>query len=139
MCNGKCYRLYTAQFFEREMSETTVPEIQRTNMLTAVLYLKSLPLDIDVLAFDYLDSPGVRHISRSCTLHFLQPDLQREKRNGPLCSHLYWSVWPVLRQANFVLAVRSVGGCAAAAAHSGRPRQGRPHHRAGQAHGCSAP
>ncbi|EIE25953.1 putative ATP-dependent RNA helicase [Coccomyxa subellipsoidea C-169] len=58
VCNGKCYRLYTAQFFEREMSETTVPEIQRTNMLTAVLYLKSLPLDIDVLAFDYLDSPG---------------------------------------------------------------------------------
>lgn len=63
VCNGKCYRLYTTQFFEREMSESTVPEIQRTNMLTAVLYLKSLPLDIDVLAFDYLDSPGVRHTS----------------------------------------------------------------------------
>lgn len=42
------------------MSEATVPEIQRTNMLTAVLHLKGLPLDIDVLAFDYLDSPGVR-------------------------------------------------------------------------------
>jgi ATP-dependent RNA helicase DHX8/PRP22 len=59
VCDGKCYRLYTGSFFEREMAEVTVPEIQRTNMLTAVLYLKGLPFDIDVLAFDYLDSPGV--------------------------------------------------------------------------------
>jgi len=65
VCNGKCYRLYTTSFFEKEMSETTVPVIQRTNMLTAVLYLKSLPLDIDVLAFDYLDSPGVSPASNS--------------------------------------------------------------------------
>ena len=63
VCDGKCYRLYTTAFYEKEMSEATVPEIQRTNMLTAVLYLKSLPLDIDVLAFDYLDSPGVRFYS----------------------------------------------------------------------------
>ena len=57
--HGKCYRLYTQRFFEADMPEATVPEIQRTSMLTAVLYLKTLPLDIDVLAFDYLDSPGV--------------------------------------------------------------------------------
>ena len=58
--NGKCYRLYTQKLFEREMPAETLPEIQRTSMLTAVLFLKSLPLDIDVLAFDYLDHPGVR-------------------------------------------------------------------------------
>ena len=58
--HGRCYRLYTQRFFEADMPEATVPEIQRTSMLAAVLYLKSLPLDIDVLAFDYLDSPGVR-------------------------------------------------------------------------------
>lgn len=38
----------------------TAPEIQRTSLVSAVLYLKSLPLDIDVLGFDYLDPPGVR-------------------------------------------------------------------------------
>ena len=57
---GKCFRLYTQKFYEREMPAATVPEIQRTSMLSAVLYLKSLPLDVDVLAFDFLDPPSVR-------------------------------------------------------------------------------
>ena len=57
---GKCFRLYTVKYYEREMPAATVPEIQRTSMLTAVLYLKSLPLDVDVLAFDFLDPPTVR-------------------------------------------------------------------------------
>ena len=38
----------------------TPPEIQRTSLVAAVLYLKSLPLSIDVLGFDYLDAPAVR-------------------------------------------------------------------------------
>lgn len=37
----------------------TAPEIQRTALVSAVLYLKSLPLNIDVLGFDYLDAPAV--------------------------------------------------------------------------------
>ena len=45
------------------MPAATVPEIQRTSMLTAVLYLKSLPLDVDVLAFDFLDPPSVSSCS----------------------------------------------------------------------------
>ena len=57
---GKCFRLYTRAFFEREMADATVPEIQRTSLLTAVLHLKSLPLEIDVLHFDFLDAPSVR-------------------------------------------------------------------------------
>ena len=57
---GTCFRLYTAHFYEREMPNATVPEIQRTSLLSAVLYLKSLPLAFDVLGFDYLDPPGVR-------------------------------------------------------------------------------
>lgn len=64
--NGKCYRLYTQKYFERDMPAETLPEIQRTSMLTAVLFLKSLPLDIDVLAFDYLDHPGVSLLSVAC-------------------------------------------------------------------------
>ena len=56
---GKCYRLYTAKFFERDMPNVAVPEIQRTSLLTTVLSLKSLPLPVDVLAFDFLDAPTV--------------------------------------------------------------------------------
>ena len=37
----------------------TAPEIQRTSLVSAVLYLKSLPLSLDVLGFDYLDAPAV--------------------------------------------------------------------------------
>ena len=40
------------------MPTVTLPEIQRTSLVAAVLYLKSLRLlDIDVLAFDFLDPP----------------------------------------------------------------------------------
>ncbi|DBA88218.1 TPA: hypothetical protein ACH3X1_016577 [Trebouxia sp. C0004] len=59
-CPGKCYRLYTATFFERDMPNVAVPEIQRTSLLTTVLSLKSLPLPVDVLAFDFLDAPTVK-------------------------------------------------------------------------------
>ena len=58
---GKCFRLYTAKFFERDMPNVAVPEIQRTSLLTTVLSLKSLPLPVDVLAFDFLDAPKVTH------------------------------------------------------------------------------
>ena len=55
---GKCYRLYTRRFYERDMPAAAVPEVQRTSLLGTVLFLKALPLSIDVLAFDYLDSPA---------------------------------------------------------------------------------
>lgn len=60
-CPGRCYRLYTKKRYEMDMPSTTAPEIQRTSLVGAVLYLKSLPLDsIDVLGFDYIDPPEVR-------------------------------------------------------------------------------
>lgn len=39
---GKCFRLYTAWAYKNELEETTVPEIQRTNLGNVVLLLKSL-------------------------------------------------------------------------------------------------
>lgn len=42
MAAGKCFRLYTAWAYKNEMEETTVPEIQRTNLGNVVLLLKSL-------------------------------------------------------------------------------------------------
>ncbi|CAI5745028.1 unnamed protein product [Peronospora destructor] len=52
---GKCYRLYNKMSSE-EMAQETVPEIQRTNLASTVLYLKLLGIQ-DVLGFPYLDPP----------------------------------------------------------------------------------
>ncbi len=60
----RCLRLYTAKFYEHEMPDVTTPEIQRTSLVNAVLHLKSLPLNVDVLQFDYLDPPKVGHSPR---------------------------------------------------------------------------
>lgn len=56
---GTCYRLYSARYHERQMAAATPPEILRTSLLAAVLQLKSLPLQVDVLEFDFLDRPTV--------------------------------------------------------------------------------
>ncbi|XP_004504465.1 probable pre-mRNA-splicing factor ATP-dependent RNA helicase DEAH4 [Cicer arietinum] len=56
---GKCYRLYPSQMYHDEFLDVTVPEIQRSSLAGSVLYLKSLDLpDIDILKFDFLDSPS---------------------------------------------------------------------------------
>ncbi|XP_058737040.1 probable pre-mRNA-splicing factor ATP-dependent RNA helicase DEAH4 [Vicia villosa] len=56
---GKCYRLYPSQLYQDEFLDVTVPEIQRSSLAGSVLYLKSLDLpDIDILKFDFLDSPS---------------------------------------------------------------------------------
>ena len=47
---GKCFRLYTQQYYERQKPVAMVPEIQRTSMLLAVSHLKSLALDVYILA-----------------------------------------------------------------------------------------
>ncbi|KAM0791034.1 Cyclin-dependent kinase catalytic subunit [Microbotryomycetes sp. NB124-2] len=53
---GKCFRLYTKHAYMHELDEDTVPEIQRTNLGTVVLMLKSLGIN-DLLGFDFLDPP----------------------------------------------------------------------------------
>ncbi|XP_066474343.1 pre-mRNA-splicing factor ATP-dependent RNA helicase DHX16 [Tiliqua scincoides] len=53
---GKCFRLYTAWAYKNELEETTVPEIQRTNLGNVVLLLKSLGIN-DLIHFDFMDPP----------------------------------------------------------------------------------
>ncbi|KAG2439200.1 hypothetical protein HXX76_004563 [Chlamydomonas incerta] len=56
---GKCFRLYTRNYYDKKMPNVTAPEIQRTSLVGAVLYLKSLALPgLDVLRFDFLDPPA---------------------------------------------------------------------------------
>ncbi|KAK3032066.1 hypothetical protein RJ639_036280 [Escallonia herrerae] len=55
---GKCYRLYPSIVYN-DFLDATVPEILRSSLAGSVLYLKSLDLpDIDILKFDFLDSPS---------------------------------------------------------------------------------
>ncbi|XP_070581669.1 pre-mRNA-splicing factor ATP-dependent RNA helicase DHX16-like [Ptychodera flava] len=53
---GKCFRLYTAWAYKNELEESTVPEIQRTNLGNVVLLLKSLGIN-DLIHFDFMDPP----------------------------------------------------------------------------------
>lgn len=61
---GECYRLYTDTVFRSELLENNIPEIQRTNLNTVVLLLKSLNVD-DLLMFDFMDPPPQDNILNS--------------------------------------------------------------------------
>ncbi|XP_077397848.1 putative ATP-dependent RNA helicase DHX40 [Festucalex cinctus] len=58
---GKCYRIYTKEFWDECMPEYTIPEIQRTSLTAVVLTLKCLGVH-DVIRFPYLDPPEERFI-----------------------------------------------------------------------------
>lgn len=53
---GKCFRLYTRYAYMNEMDESTTPEIQRTNLNSVVLLLKSLGIN-QLLEFEFMDPP----------------------------------------------------------------------------------
>jgi ATP-dependent RNA helicase DHX8/PRP22 len=55
---AQCFRLYTRTYFESQMPDASLPEIQRSSLAGAVLHLKALRLPLDVLAFDFLDAPA---------------------------------------------------------------------------------
>ncbi|KAF7652999.1 hypothetical protein LDENG_00088980 [Lucifuga dentata] len=58
---GKCFRIYTKEFWENCMPEYTIPEIQRTSLTAVILTLKCLGIH-DVIRFPYLDCPEERFI-----------------------------------------------------------------------------
>lgn len=53
---GKCFRLYTKFAYMNEMDESPTPEIQRTNLNSVVLQLKSLGIN-ELLDFEFMDPP----------------------------------------------------------------------------------
>lgn len=61
---GKCFRLYTKWAYYNELDENTTPEIQRTNLNSVVLLLKSLGIN-DLLDFDFLDPPPPETLIRA--------------------------------------------------------------------------
>ena len=61
---GKCFRMYTAHAFANELEENTIPEIQRTNLGSTVLMLKSLGIN-DLIHFDFMDPPPAETLIRA--------------------------------------------------------------------------
>ena len=61
---GKCFRLYTKFAFHNELDESTMPEIQRTNLNSVVLLLKSLGIN-DLVEFDFMDAPPAETLIRA--------------------------------------------------------------------------
>lgn len=63
---GKCYRLYTEQNYDN-LEESTVPEIQRSNLAPVILQLKALGID-NIARFDYLTPPPAELVIRALEL-----------------------------------------------------------------------
>ncbi|KAM1045710.1 hypothetical protein ACFX2I_036584 [Malus domestica] len=61
---GKCYRLYTEEYFAKEMSDEGIPEIQRSNLVSCVIQLKALGID-NILGFDWPASPSSEAMVRA--------------------------------------------------------------------------
>ncbi|AET39119.1 DEAH-box RNA helicase PRP16 Ecym_4037 [Eremothecium cymbalariae DBVPG len=61
---GIAYRLYTEHSAVEDMYEQTIPEIQRTNLASSLLLLKSLGIH-DLLAFPFMDRPPVLTLMKS--------------------------------------------------------------------------
>ncbi|XP_024992633.1 probable pre-mRNA-splicing factor ATP-dependent RNA helicase DEAH9 isoform X1 [Cynara cardunculus var. scolymus] len=61
---GKCYRLYTEDYFVNEMSLEGIPEMQRSNLVSSVIQLKALGID-NILGFDWPSSPSPEAMVRA--------------------------------------------------------------------------
>nr|KYP55752.1 Putative pre-mRNA-splicing factor ATP-dependent RNA helicase DHX16 [Cajanus cajan] len=66
---GKCFRLYTAYNFQNDLDDNTVPEIQRSNLASVVLSLKSLGIH-DLMHFDFMDPPPSEALLKALELLF---------------------------------------------------------------------
>ena len=60
---GKAFRLFTEASFN-QLAATTLPEIQRVNLATVALQLKTLGFD-DLLGFDFMDRPPTAALLRA--------------------------------------------------------------------------
>ena len=61
---GKCYRLFTKWSFLNEMDPQNSPEIQRTNLSSVVLLLKSIGID-NLFDFDFMDAPPTHSLHKA--------------------------------------------------------------------------
>ncbi|RDW62809.1 p-loop containing nucleoside triphosphate hydrolase-14 [Coleophoma crateriformis] len=63
---GKCFRLYTEASYDG-LAESTVPEIQRSNLAPVILQLKALGID-NIVRFPFITSPPAELVIRALEL-----------------------------------------------------------------------
>ncbi|CAI6334953.1 unnamed protein product [Periconia digitata] len=61
---GSCFRLWTRWSHFNELEESTTPEIQRANLSSTLLLLKSIGIN-DLLNFDFMDPPSATAIAKA--------------------------------------------------------------------------
>ncbi|KAK3159755.1 hypothetical protein QOZ80_1BG0050680 [Eleusine coracana subsp. coracana] len=61
---GKCFRLYTEEYYLNEMEPEGVPEMQRSNLVSCIIQLKALGID-NILGFDWPASPSPEAMIRA--------------------------------------------------------------------------
>ena len=66
---GKAYRLYNSDSFEHLLPDT-IPEIQRSSLLSTVLALKRMNI-VDILHFEFIDKPDETLVMKALTQLFL--------------------------------------------------------------------
>jgi hypothetical protein len=81
---GKCFRLFPEAAFS-DLPTSTIPEIQRSNLVAVVLQLKAVGV-ADVLGFDFLDPPPRDALKNAlATLYALQAMVRN--RPAPFWQH----------------------------------------------------
>ncbi|CAD6240397.1 unnamed protein product [Miscanthus lutarioriparius] len=66
---GKCFRLYTEEYYLNEMQSDGIPEMQRSNLVSCVIQLKALGID-NILGFDWPASPSPEAMIRALEVLF---------------------------------------------------------------------
>ncbi|KAG0248300.1 DEAH-box RNA helicase prp16 [Mortierella polycephala] len=107
---GTCWRLYTQQAFVYEMFVNPIPEIQRTNLATVVLQLKSLNVK-NLLEFDFMDPPPQDNLLNSMYQLWIQGALDNTGELTPMGQKM--AVFPTEPSLAKMLIVAEKMGCTA--------------------------
>ncbi|XP_031228457.1 probable ATP-dependent RNA helicase DHX35 isoform X2 [Mastomys coucha] len=76
--SGKCYRLYTEDAFD-QLPQSTIPEMQRSNLAPVILQLKALGID-NVLRFHFMSPPPAQSMVQALELLYALGGLDKDCR-----------------------------------------------------------
>ncbi|OQU86122.1 probable pre-mRNA-splicing factor ATP-dependent RNA helicase DEAH9 isoform X2 [Sorghum bicolor] len=97
---GKCFRLYTEEYYLNEMQSEGIPEMQRSNLVSCIIQLKALGID-NILGFDWPASPSpeamIRALEVLFSLGILDEDAKLTVPTGFQVAEIPLSVWVSVR------------------------------------------
>uniref|UniRef100_A0A8C0I6P4 Probable ATP-dependent RNA helicase DHX35 n=1 Tax=Balaenoptera musculus TaxID=9771 RepID=A0A8C0I6P4_BALMU len=76
--SGKCFRLYTEEAFD-QLPQSTVPDMQRSNLAPVILQLKALGID-NVLRFHFMSPPPAQSMVQALELLYALGGLDKDCR-----------------------------------------------------------